>query len=408
MIQFLIYLLESSICLGICFLLFKLFFEMLTFYNWNRFMFWLLISCSIIIPALSIPIITNESEIPLNLNYNLDLLIATSNSIQSTQNQSVNLTEILVIIYFTGLLLGVIQLANQFLQIQIKLKKSKLLRYQNMNLVIHPDLKYASFFNLIFLPHFIPEDYEQQQILLHEQAHIKSKHSIDILIFQLLKIAFWFNPVMILLNKTLKEIHEFQADSIVTQKYSAIEYSKLILKLATQKHSLYLMNYFNYLQTQKRIVMMNKPNSKELLKSRFLFAIPVIGLLLALFAFNFQGISQQDLEGTWTGTNLSFKQTQGPDVSAVVEGGKALHIGGILILNNNNTYQIKAPSGSINGEGNWKMDTADTFSTTDSQGNATTYKIVSLESEKLVTTHKVSMDTPDGKVMGEITLSYNR
>lgn len=118
--------------------------------------------------------------------------------------------------------------------------------------------------------------------------------------------------------------------------------------------------------------------------------------------------SGNDLAGTWTGTKFSFEQTQGPDISAMIRGGEALHIGGQLILNEDNSYQIKNPEGSVNGEGTWTKNDPGSFTTTDSNGETTVYTIQTLNNSSLVTKHSVNMSTPDGDVSGEITLSYER
>ncbi|UZR99894.1 M56 family metallopeptidase [Chondrinema litorale] len=402
------YFLEASICMCFSFVFFKLLLEKLTFFNWNRFVFWLLILASVGVPLLSISVEQTVTEFPEKILDGIHTLENSTFSEQLNQGQIFNWQIGLFIIYIIGVFIAFFRLSIQLYLVFSKLNIANKVKCKSYQLAIYPNFKYASFFNYIFLPSYVEQDVEQQQILLHESVHVKLYHSVDVMAMQLLKVIFWFNPVLILLDKRLREIHEFQADFEVIKSYSQIDYSKLLIKLAAQKHSLHLMNFFNFSQTQKRIVMMNKSNSKKLLKGRFLFAIPLIGFFMMLFSFDFQGINQKDLEGSWTGTNLSFKQTQGPDVAAMVEGGKSLHIGGILMLKDDHTYQIKEPSGSINGKGNWKMDNTSTFTNTDANGEVTTYKIIDLESDKLITTHKVSMDTPNGKVVGEITLSYKR
>jgi len=50
-----------------------------------------------------------------------------------------------------------------------------------------------SIFNYVFLGEDI-EETKREDILSHELVHIREKHSIDLLYFELLRILFWFNP----------------------------------------------------------------------------------------------------------------------------------------------------------------------------------------------------------------------
>lgn len=129
---------------------------------------------------------------------------------------------------------------------------------------------------------------------------------------------------------------------------------------------------------------------------------------MILFAFDNVNQNSIALTGTWTGISFSFRQIKGPDISAMIEGGKALHIGGKLILKPDFTYLIKDPQGNTNGEGIWKNNDRKSFTTTDSGGEQTTYEILTLDENKLITKHRVATNTPDGEVEGEITLGYKK
>jgi hypothetical protein len=92
----------------------------------------------------------------------------------------------------------------------------------------------------------------------------------------------------------------------------------------------------------------------------------------------------------------------------MIEGGRSLHIGGELTLKEDKEYLIKDPEGNVNGKGTWKMNGKETFITIDAGGDQTIYTILKLNKRVLVTKHKVDLDTPDGKIEGEITLDYNK
>ncbi len=154
--------------------------------------------------------------------------------------------------------------------------------------------------------------------------------------------------------------------------------------------------------------MIDKPKLQRLLNGRFLPLFLVLAMTIAFSSFNSANQKGPGLVATWTGTEFNFKQTKGPDISAMIEGGKALHIGGQLSLTKDGSYTISDPEGKVNGRGTWEMKNSKSFSTTDEHGETTVYEILTLKDNMLVTQHKVSMDIPDGKVEGVITLTYKR
>lgn len=57
------------------------------------------------------------------------------------------------------------------------------------------------------------KDYEAYPLIrLHEQMHVFYGHSWDSLWMQLLQVFHWFNPVVWLWQKELRDLHEYQAD----------------------------------------------------------------------------------------------------------------------------------------------------------------------------------------------------
>jgi hypothetical protein len=145
------------------------------------------------------------------------------------------------------------------------------------------------------------------------------------------------------------------------------------------------------------------------IKSGFIFQVLGILFIMAGSLTNLSfAQTAADLAGSWKGTEFSFQQLKGPDISAMIEGGKSLHIGGMLALNDNMTYQIKDPQGTVNGKGKWILEKEGFFTTYEPGGEKTEYQIVTLDQSTLVTKHKVAMETPDGAVEGEIMLTYKK
>ncbi|HBY69604.1 MAG TPA: peptidase M56, partial [Flavobacteriaceae bacterium] len=69
-----------------------------------------------------------------------------------------------------------------------------------------------------------------EEVLLHEHAHAKQMHSVDILFIELLHVLFWFNPLFIFLKRSMKLNHEFLADrAVLKQGAETSVYQKLLL-----------------------------------------------------------------------------------------------------------------------------------------------------------------------------------
>ena len=143
-----------------------------------------------------------------------------------------------------------------------------------------------SFFKTLFwsrqMP-FPPED--EKRILRHEQAHMKGWHSLDILLVELLSVAFWPIPLIYLYSRSLRVVHEYLADEAVlrtTKKKK--QYGHLLLSQSQSGHPIVLANHFINSQLKKRILMMTKTKSKRHILTRYLLAIPLVCLLAFTFA----------------------------------------------------------------------------------------------------------------------------
>ncbi|WP_296705705.1 M56 family metallopeptidase [Algoriphagus sp.] len=400
------YLLEGSLGILLVVLFYKVMMEGLTFFSWSRITLLGLLIGAVFLPMLSIDFqwLTESSLRPVNSSL-LWVDGQLSNVVAAQELQAFNWFLIPLAIYVMGVVYSLSKLAFGVFKTFSLISSSERKSFEGFTIVINKKFIPASFFNYILLPDFQNNSSELSQIILHESVHIRKGHTWDVLFLQLVKSIFWFNPAVYLLEKQLREIHEFQADQEVTNTYSPIVYSRLLLKQLSQDCGLQFMNNFNQFQTKKRIIMMNKTKSKSIQKNKLLFSIPLMILMIGLFSCN-MAISQADLTGTWKGTEFKFDQTEGPDLSAMIEGGRALHEGSNLALNEDGTVTISSAQGDVNGSGTWKFN--DNQLIVDANGEETYYEIVSVTGKELVTKHEVGMDTPMGKLAGIITLTYVR
>jgi bla regulator protein blaR1 len=182
--------------------------------------------------------------------------------------------------------------------ILFKIKNNNSVRYYEARLLLTEDKRGPySFLKYVFLNR---EDYErgtlEKAIMGHELAHVKQKHSLDILFFELLICFVWFNPLLLLYRKAIQLNHEFLADEVVIKTLGETQtYQLLLLDKARQTGSLEFSSSFNYLLTKRRIVMMNKNVSKKAAIFKQIALIPVIAAIGFLFMTK---INAQDIVKT--------------------------------------------------------------------------------------------------------------
>lgn len=137
--------------------------------------------------------------------------------------------------------IGIVTVGEKFLRNGYTLIRSK------------RDVAVFSFFKFLVVGNSSPEP--EREIILHEKAHINQRHTLDILLVELLKIVFWFNPVVYLYRNALNELHEYLADkAVLDQTEQPTEYINLILGKALGVEPHVLTNtFFNANALTKRI-----------------------------------------------------------------------------------------------------------------------------------------------------------
>ncbi len=125
---------------------------------------------------------------------------------------------------------------------------------------------------------------EPETIDLHEEIHIKQKHTIDVIFFEFLAIFTWFNPVIYAYKYTVKNIHEFLADEAAANFQGDKEmYSLLLLSQAFGARPSDLTNgFFTKSLIKKRIFMLHKQRSKKTAILKYGLFVPLFALTLIL------------------------------------------------------------------------------------------------------------------------------
>jgi TonB family protein len=143
-----------------------------------------------------------------------------------------------------------------------------------------------SFFNNVFISGELTSN---QTVIRHELVHVTQKHSWDIIFFEILKIINWFNPLVYMMQHSIKELHEFIADSeTVTYENSTTVYADFLINNAYGINENVLTNtLFNKSLLKKRIIMLYQKPSGKSARLKYLLVLPVCAGLLCASTLGF-------------------------------------------------------------------------------------------------------------------------
>lgn len=135
-----------------------------------------------------------------------------------------------------------------------------------------------SFLNVIFLGDQLKKG-QKESILKHEKVHVKHKHTIDLLWFELLRVLFWFNPLIYIYQKRITEVHEFIADKSAS-KHQQNYYESLLAKTFNVAQFSLVNQFYSSSLIKKRIIMLTKKQSNKISKIKYVLTVPVIIVML--------------------------------------------------------------------------------------------------------------------------------
>ncbi|HEV2354650.1 MAG TPA: M56 family metallopeptidase [Puia sp.] len=140
-----------------------------------------------------------------------------------------------------------------------------------------------SFGNAIYINRHLHSEKEWDDIILHEYVHIRERHTIDIIIAELVCVVNWYNPFAWLIRYSIRQNLEFIADQQVLENgVDRRGYQYHLLKVVGEP-GYRLANNFNFSSLRKRIVMMNKMRSARVHLLKLLFLLPLLAVSLVAF-----------------------------------------------------------------------------------------------------------------------------
>ena len=128
-----------------------------------------------------------------------------------------------------------------------------------------------------------PIDLKQnaEAVLRHELAHVRMKHSWDVILCDLTCHLLWYLPFAWMLRQDLVDVHEFQADEAVLQSGVTLEdYEHLLVRKAVQTQILPIMNTLRRGAVKKRFAMMHSGQSSQWSRLKLLYLVPALAASL--------------------------------------------------------------------------------------------------------------------------------
>lgn len=295
------YLIQMACWLTGFWLIYFLFLRKETFYETNRWFLLTGLLFSLVMPL--IPITYAVTRAPLNA----DILLKATTVTTGSQPEEFNLfSNIWLWIYLSGTLFFAIRFSIQWIKVIHLRKAGTRLKVDSTEVIlIEKETAPFSFFSKIFISKSLGNEVEMKTIVSHEKVHIQERHWADLLIFELVRILQWFNPLILFYRKAMMQNHEYLADRGATATGMNIRTYQAIL--ANQLLGVPVVRYassFTMFNPTKRITMMNKNKTKPMKQFKLLWAVPVMALILFAFAepkYNYadnpSSVSQQNEKG---------------------------------------------------------------------------------------------------------------
>ena len=268
-------------------LLFLLIYDILhkkdTFFNWNRLYLLIVPFLSLILPFIEIDLLSSSStelyvsNIERTIIASAENMIFNVNQIQGTAKTTSQPINWWTVLYLSGIIISLIHLILKFHKLHILRNVSNISKAFNKRVIILPNSSHAfSFWNTIFLGDSLTEE-EKKNIISHELVHVNHKHTIDQIGIEILKVLLWWNPLIYIYQARITLLHEYIADSVTISKVNQRNYIEQLLNSAFQTEKITFINeFFNQSLIKKRILMLQKSQSKSIAKFKYLLLIPVI------------------------------------------------------------------------------------------------------------------------------------
>jgi len=282
------FLLKSTLTMVLLLAVYHLFFEREKMHRFNRFYLLSALVFSFTVPFITIPVyIETATSVTQMVPAEHSSAAIVTAAPQIVVPAEINYWPyVLGAVYIIGVFVLGIRFGLNIIRFYRAKNKCETVAYQNATLVLLEEAVLPhTFLNNIYLN---KTEYENRHIepelFTHELAHVRQKHTLDILFIELLKTVFWFNPLLYFYKKAIQLNHEFLADETTVKHHLNITtYQQMLLDMAMPATHYALASSINFSITKKRFLMMTKTTTKTKATVLKVALLPVFGGLMMLF-----------------------------------------------------------------------------------------------------------------------------
>lgn len=282
------YIVTSGLLLSVFYAFFMLLMRKTTFFTFNRFS---LMAGSLL--CLALPLIhwdfsgTAVSNVIPTLTLPQAVVSAEGGTLNAA-DKGISWLGVVSGIYFLGAFVVLIMNILSVIQTSRMIASGEHIQKEGFKVTI-VDAPVASF---SFLGHIVisREDFTATPVILtHEMSHVRKHHSVDVLLFSVVTVLHWFNPLVWLARAELKMLHEYEADeSVINQGVNAADYQLLLVKKAVGEHRFRLANGFNHTKLSNRITMMMSEKTNGWIRLSYVACVPLLACMLCFCTSNKQ------------------------------------------------------------------------------------------------------------------------
>ena len=310
------YLITSGLLLSVFHAFFMLFMRKTTFFTFNRFA---LLTGSLLCLALPLVHWDFSGTVVADAIPTLTLpeaVVSAEGGTPGAADKGISWLEAVSGIYLLGVLTVLIMNILSIIQTYRVIASGEHIRKDGFKVTI-VDAPVASF---SFLGHIVicREDFTANPVILtHEMTHVRKNHSLDVLLFSIITVLHWYNPLVWLARAELKMLHEYEADdSVINQGINTADYQLLLVRKAVGEHRFRLANGFNHTKLSNRITMMMSEKTNGWLRLAYVACVPLLACMLCFSSFRSPDSTEFRIVAENEATSLSSVNESAIEVTA--------------------------------------------------------------------------------------------
>ena len=284
--MFFIYSVKVAVCLALFYLFHKLLMSRDTFHTFNRFAILSMMLLSLVLPLVHLSF---DSEAGINQGtVALEGLVAQTVVADGGNGvgEELSLTQVLLAAYVLGVVLFVGKALLSVGSLLRLIRRARCVEVRNGIRIytMQGDISPFSWFRYIIMSE---KDWQEnrREIVLHEMAHIRRCHSMDVAVCNMMIVFQWYNPAAWLLKRELQTVHEYEADeAVLSAGVDATHYQMLLIRKAVGERLFSMANNLNHNSLKKRITMMKIKRTNPVQKAKIAFVLPLAAMTVAAFA----------------------------------------------------------------------------------------------------------------------------